>query len=172
MNDLLATVALVTPIGSVRNDVRIRRPADDVWRVIADVGSVADWFPSFRSSRVEGRQRIVVTQTGISLVEDIWRVDHEQRRFQYAIVPNGAIREHRATVDVIDLGDETCVVVYSTDMAPAVLVLALSGGIAEALDNLRGRLEMPVGQSGPRGLPWSADSRSEQRSSAAPKSQS
>jgi carbon monoxide dehydrogenase subunit G len=147
VNDPLATVALVTPFGSVRNDVRIRRSAREVWAVIADVASVADWFPSFQSSRVEGTQRIVVTGTGISLVEDILRVDHEQRRFQYAIVPNGAIREHRATVDVIDLGDETCLVTYSTDMAPAVLVLALSGGVAEALDHLRDRLESPVTHS-------------------------
>jgi carbon monoxide dehydrogenase subunit G len=147
VHDPLTTVALVTPFGSVRNDVRIRRSAADVWRVIADVGSVAEWFPSFRSSRVEGTQRVIVTNTGMSLVEDVLRVDHEQRRFQYAIVPNGAIREHRATVDVVDLGDESCLVVYSTDMAPAVLVLALSGAIAEALDNLRDRLETPVAGS-------------------------
>jgi carbon monoxide dehydrogenase subunit G len=142
--DPLATVALVTSFGSVRNDVVIARSAADVWGVIADVGSVADWFPSFLSSRVEGTQRTVVTRTGIALVEDILRVDHAQRRFQYAIVPNGAIREHRATVDVIELGPQQSLVTYSTDMAPAVLVLALGGGIAEALENLRVQLETVV----------------------------
>ncbi len=141
MGDLLATLGLVAPFGSLRNDVRIHRPADVVWAVIADVGRVADWFPSFQSSRLSGTQRIVVTRNGVSLVENVLRVDHEQRRFQYSVVPNGAIREHRATVDVIDLGDETCLVTYSTDMVPAVLVLALGGGIAEALETLREQLE-------------------------------
>lgn len=141
MSDRLATLGLVASFGSMRNDVRIHRSAEVVWAVIADVGNVADWFPSFASSRLVGTQRIVVTRTGISLVEDVLRVDHEQRRFQYAIEPNGAIREHRATVDVIDLGDDTCLVTYSTDMVPAVLVLAISGGIAEALETLRDQLE-------------------------------
>ena len=146
MSDCLATLGLVASFGSLRNDVRIQRTADVVWAVIADVGAVANWFPSFASSRLVGTQRIVVTRTGVSLVEDVLRVDHEQRRFQYAVVPNGVIREHRATVDVIDLGDDTCLVTYSTDVVPAVLVLALGGGTAEALETLRDQLEavLPV----------------------------
>lgn len=141
MFDPLATLALRTPLGSVRNDVRIARQADDVWAVISDVGNVAAWFPSFTDSRVEGNQRHITTATGIPLIEDVLRVDHDQRRFQYAVVPNGVIREHRATVDVIDLEDGTCLVTYSTDIVPAVLALAFSGGIAEALENLRRIME-------------------------------
>ena len=140
-SDHLATLALRTSLGSVRNDVRIARSADDVWAVVADVGNVASWFPSFVTSRVEGDQRLITTSTGFTLVEDILRVDHDQRRFQYSVVPNGAIREHRATVDVIEIGKNTCLVTYSTDIIPSVLALAFGGGIAEALLNLRRVME-------------------------------
>ena len=143
MSSDLATLALTTPLGSIRNDVRIKRSAADVWAVVGDVARVADWFPSFESSRVEGSQRLITTRTGIALVEDILRVDHDQRRFQYAVVPNGAIKEHRATVDVIDLADGTCLLTYSTDIIPAVLALAFSGGIGEAIENLRRLMETP-----------------------------
>lgn len=143
MSSDLATLALTTPLGSIRNAVRIKRSAADVWAIVADVASVAEWFPSFESSRVQGSQRLITTRTGIPLAEDILRVDHDQRRFQYAMVPNGAIKEHRATVDVIDLADGTCLLTYSTDIVPAVLALAFSGGIAEAIENLRRMLETP-----------------------------
>ena len=141
MTDDLATLALRTPLGSIRDDVRINRSAADVWAVVGDVGRVADWFPSFVSSSVVGNQRHITTKTGIPLVEDILRVDHDQRRFQYSVVPNGAIREHRATVDVIALDAGSCLLTYSTDIIPAVLALAFSGGIAEAIENLRVMLE-------------------------------
>jgi uncharacterized protein YndB with AHSA1/START domain len=137
----LATVALQTPLGSVRNHIRIQRNAKDVWDVIADAASIADWFPSFVSSRIEGRDRIIVTKTGLPVTEEILRVDHDQRRLQYAIKPGGPIKEHRGTVDVIGLNDESCLVIYSTDVVPSVLALAISAGIEEALVNLCALME-------------------------------
>ena len=141
MFDDLAIVALDTPLGSVRNDVLIERSAADVWAVVAKVGAIADWFPSFVSSRIEGSDRIIVTKTGLAMTEQILRVDHDQRRLQYSIKPMGPIREHRGTVDVISLFDSSCLVTYSTDVVPSVLALAMGAGIAEALQNLCALME-------------------------------
>ena len=42
---------------------------------------------------------------------------------------------------VIDLGDETCLVVYSTEADPRTMALTIAGGTAGALDELKRQME-------------------------------
>ena len=137
----LATLALDAPWGTVRNHAFIARPAADVWAVIADVGRIHVWFPAFSGSSMAGNERTVVLATGLPIVEQIVLVDHEQRRLQYQVRPNGLIADHRATVDVIADGPARCVLVYSTDLAPNPLVLTFGSGIGDAVANLAQLLE-------------------------------
>ena len=44
-------------------------------------------------------------------------------------------------IDVIDLGDDTCLVVYSTDADPRAMALTIGGATAGALDELRRQME-------------------------------
>jgi hypothetical protein len=44
--------------------------------------------------------------------------------------------EHLSTIDVHDLGDGTCLTVYSVDSEPAVLALVIAGAARAALNNL------------------------------------
>ena len=41
-----------------------------------------------------------------------------------------------ATLDVIELDPQSCLVVYSTDAEPATMALTVSGAVGAALDNL------------------------------------
>ena len=50
-------------------------------------------------------------------------------------------REHLSTLDVLDLGDGTCVVSYAADCEPSVLALVIAGAAGNALEQLRDRLE-------------------------------
>jgi uncharacterized protein YndB with AHSA1/START domain len=127
-------------LGSVRHAVRIRRPADEVWRLAGDPARLAEWFPGITSSTVEGDVRTVTTGTGLTLREEILVNDPVQRRFQYRITAP-IVRDHRGTLDVIDLGDGTTLVVYATDADPRTMALTIGGGTGGALDELRRLLE-------------------------------
>jgi hypothetical protein len=72
--------------------------------------------------------------------EQILVNDPIQRRFQYQVTAP-LFRFHRGTIDVIDLGDETSLVVYSTDADPRAMALTIGGGTAGALDELQRQLE-------------------------------
>lgn len=126
--------------GSIRRQIRIARPADDVWAVVGRPEALHEWFPGVDSCEVEGTTRRITVGTGLTMEESILTNDPVQRRFQYSI--DGALfRDHLGTIDVIDLGDGTSLVTYATDADPAVMALVISGGAGGALEELRRRLE-------------------------------
>ncbi|HLU43358.1 MAG TPA: SRPBCC family protein [Microthrixaceae bacterium] len=126
-------------MATVRRERRIARPADDLWAVVGDPGSIHRWFPGIVDCTLgeddEGRFRTVELASGLHLTERIVTVDPILRRFQYRIT-GAAFREHLGTVDVIDLGDGTSLVVYGTDARPDVLALVIGGASGEALEHL------------------------------------
>jgi uncharacterized protein YndB with AHSA1/START domain len=126
--------------GSVRRHVRIRRSADDVWAVIGDPARITEWFPGIVDATVDGDTRTVTTGAGIPMPEQIVTNDRLQRRFQYRIT-SGLFREHLSTLDVLDLDDGTCVVVYAADAVPATMALVIAGAAGNALEHLRDTLE-------------------------------
>lgn len=126
--------------GSVRRHVRIRRPAEDVWARIGDPACIQEWFPGIESSSVDGASRVITTGAGIAMPEEILTNDAIQRRFQYRITAP-MFREHLSTLDVLDLGDGTSVVVYAADAVPATLALLIAGAAGSALEHLRDDLE-------------------------------
>lgn len=126
--------------GSVRRHVRINRSADDVWAVVGDPARVAEWFPGIDHATVEGTTRVVTTGSGIPMPEQIVTCDPLQRRFQYRITAP-MFSEHLSTLDVLDLGDGTCVVSYAADATPATMALVIAGAAGNALDHLRVAME-------------------------------
>ena len=72
--------------------------------------------------------------------EEILVRDDVQRRFQYRITAP-VVRHHRGTIDVIDLDDGSCLVVYATDADPRAMALTIGGGTAGALDELQRLLD-------------------------------
>lgn len=126
--------------GSVRSEVRVRAAADDIWAVVGDPARLTEWFPGFTSCTVDGDTRTVVMGSGITMPERILTVDRLLRRFQYRIT-SPAFTEHLSTIDVHDLGDGTCLVVYSVDAEPSVMALVIGGAAAGALENLKAIVE-------------------------------
>lgn len=130
-------------MATVRRELLIDRPADEVWQVVSDAGAIHKWFPGIIKSEYipsvspgEPATRKVELGSGLSLVEEIVTNDPLLRRFQYRIA-GGAFREHLATVDVIEIDPERCLAVYGTDASPDVMALVLGGASGEALENLR-----------------------------------
>ncbi len=73
--------------------------------------------------------------------EEILINDPVQRRFVYRITA-APPSYHRGTIDVIDLGDDTCLVVYATEAAPRTMALMIASGCADALDELARQMEV------------------------------
>jgi uncharacterized protein YndB with AHSA1/START domain len=135
-------------LGSIRHETRIRRSADEVWQLVGDAARLHEWFPGITSSPVEGTSRLITTDAGLPMPEEILVVDPVQRRFQYRLT-SPMIRHHRGTIDVLDLGPDvdggTCVVVYSTEADPRAMALVIGGATAGALDELRRQMETDPG---------------------------
>jgi hypothetical protein len=124
----------------VRRQVRIARHPDDVWAIVGDPSRIAEWFPGIESATVEGATRVVMTGSGLPMPEEILTNDPLQRRFQYRITAP-MIREHLSTLDVLDLGDGTSLVLYSADTNPATMALVIAGAAGNALEHLRAQME-------------------------------
>lgn len=124
-------------MATIRRELRIDRPADEVWAVVGDVGRIHEWFPGIVGCEVSTTGdgtvvRTVTLGTGLRLEEHVVTNDPCLRRFQYRIV-GGVLREHLGTVDVIELDAGSCLVVYGTDAEPPVMALVLGGASGEAL---------------------------------------
>ena len=126
--------------GTIRHELCIARSAGDVWALAGDATKLHTWFPGIVQSTVEGNLRTIVTATGISMPEEILVCDDTQRRFQYRIT-TPIFKHHRGTIDVIDLADETCIVVYSTEADPRTMAMVIGSGTAAALQELKRQME-------------------------------
>jgi len=127
-------------LATVRRQIIISRTADDVYAVLGNPVTIADWFPGVLSATVDGNQRVITTGSGLPMAEDIVTNDAIQRRFQYRLAP-GLIHDHLGTIDVFDLGDGRSLVSYSTDCEPDVAALVIGGATGGALAELRRQLE-------------------------------
>ena len=116
------------------------RVAAEVWALVGDPTRLPEWFPGIDACSVDGTTRVITLGSGLPMPEEILVVDPVLRRFQYRITAP-VFRHHRGTIDVIDLGDATSLVVYSTDADPRAMALTIGGGTAGALDELRRLLD-------------------------------
>jgi hypothetical protein len=131
---------VVMALGSVRHEIRIRRPAADVWHLAGDAARLHEWFPGITTCTVDGSVRVITLGSGLPMPEEILVNDPVQRRFQYRITAP-LFTHHRGTIDVIDLGDDTTLAVYSTEADPRTMALIISAGTAGALEELRRQME-------------------------------
>lgn len=126
--------------GSVRREVRIACPPDQVWAYVGEPTRLPEWWPGIHAAVVDGDSRVITTGSGIPMPEQIVTVDRLQRRFQYRITAP-MFREHLSTLDVLDLGDGSSLVVYSVDAEPSTMALVIGGAAGNALEHLRTLLE-------------------------------
>ncbi len=135
-------------MATIRREVRLHVPADEAWAVLGDPATIHQWFPGIEASSLEetdeGLVRTITLGSGVPLAELIVTNDPILRRFQYRIT-GGVVRHHLGTIDVIDLHDDSCLVVYSTDAEPDVMALVIGGATGNALHELQRQLESDTG---------------------------
>ncbi len=119
-------------MATIRIDQRLDASPDEVWKVIADYGNIADWFPGIDESSAEGMTR-TCKFGDVDIEEEIVTCDDDLRRLQYRITGGPMVPEfHLATVDIHDFDGKT-LLVYSCDVEPDeakdILEPALQGGV-------------------------------------------
>lgn len=129
---------------SQRREQVIAVGADRAWEVVGRPELLHLWFPGIVACTVEGTTRTITTGMGLSLTEEILTNDPLQRRFQYRI-SGGVFKEHLASIDVIDLGPDRCLVTYASDADPATMAVVLGGAMTGALVELARQLEAGAG---------------------------
>lgn len=131
-------------MATLRSDISIDRPAEEVWAVVSDAGRISEWFPGIQTSSADGQRRSCELQGGAPLEEEIVTNDAELRRFQYRIVGGAVpVTSHLGTVDVLALDEARSLVVYSTEITPEELAgtmgPAIEGGVRGLKDYCEGR---------------------------------
>jgi hypothetical protein len=123
-------------MASLRSDIRIARPPQDVWALVGDAPRIVEWFPGMESVVMDGATRTVTLRSGLPLIEEVVNVDEWLRRFQYRIVGPLPVSHHLGTIDVLD-DPEGCRVVYSTEITPDPMSFVIDGATAAALVELK-----------------------------------
>jgi hypothetical protein len=131
---------------TVRQQVRIRRSPEEVWRVVADAGAVADWFPGMSSSVLIGDVRECTMGSGLTVQERIVTSDGALRRLQYRVIGGLPFTHHLATIDVLDDDRGGAIVIYGADLEPGDGT-QMSRAFAGALTSLKAMLERHEGNS-------------------------
>ena len=125
-------------MATLRSDITIDRPAEEVWAVVSDAGRISEWFPSVMTSTATGNQRSCELEGGVPLTEEIVTNDDSLRRFQYRITGGGVPAEsHLGTVDVLPLETGRSLVVCSTEVTPQEVAGALGLAIEDGVRGLK-----------------------------------
>ena len=105
-------------MASIRKEVPIAAPAEEVWAALRDAGNVHRLFPGVLvDSRLEGDTRVVAFANGLVVRERIVAVDDGGRRVAYAVLREGVVH-HSASMQVLPEGQAGCRFVWTSDFLP------------------------------------------------------
>lgn len=128
-------------MASLRFTTRINRPVGDVWDVISTPDAIVHWFPGVLSAETRDNVRKVRggSEEQISEIEDrITTNDSALRRFQYHVE---GVEGHLATVDVLEIGNNDTLVIYSVELADPALAAAWTPWMEQGVNGLKRYLE-------------------------------
>ncbi len=127
-------------VATVRRHVVIDRPANEAWEYIGQPTRITEWFPGIVSVSVVGNKRQIETAAGMIFFEDIVTNDPTMMRFEYSLkIP--LVIDHKSTIDVYDISENSCLVSYQATAIPATLALVIAAAGGNAITNLKEILE-------------------------------
>jgi uncharacterized protein YndB with AHSA1/START domain len=118
-------------MASIRKDMIIDAPVEDVWAALRDVGAVHTRLARqmVLDTRLEGDTRVVTFANGEVVRERIVTIDDRSRRLVYAAVGWRATH-HNASFEVVPEIDGRSRLIWITDLLPDTLA-ELVGGFVE-----------------------------------------
>ncbi|MFG1990709.1 SRPBCC family protein [Actinoplanes sp. NPDC048988] len=139
-------------MATVRAEVVVDLPPEQVWEAVADVGAVhRRLLPGrVRDARIEGDARILTMPDGWQVREVIVAVDHGLRRLAYAVADGQRmpLTYHHASFQVFD-EEGRGRLVWVTDVLPHAMAAVVRGvverGLAEIKQTLESGTRQPLG---------------------------
>jgi carbon monoxide dehydrogenase subunit G len=127
---------------SLRNEIAIAAPADDVWRILGDLAATAEWIPGVVEAEVDGDARVCRTADGSEIRERITARSDEERSFSYeqSQVPL-PISGSRGTLSVVERGPGSTVAWEAEFEAPEEVAALVDGYYRQTLEALKRRVE-------------------------------
>jgi len=106
-------------MASVEEHVRIPAPADEVWAIVRDFGSIADWTPPITDATLDGEgvgaERTLTLADGGQVVERLEALDENDRTLRYTIVDGPLpVTGYEGTFSVTAVDDSTCEVTWGS----------------------------------------------------------
>jgi carbon monoxide dehydrogenase subunit G len=124
--------------GSV--EVRVKRPADEVFALVSDFGGIGQWMPGIDACELRGDER-VLSLGGMTVVERDLGVDPASRTARYGIVGGDIqLARHQASIQVRP-DQEGCVILWSFEVEPDELQPVFQQTYQRALDALARTLD-------------------------------
>ena len=113
---------------SIRKDISIDAPADEVWDAVRDFGALhTRLVPGFvLDTKLDGEARIVTFASGTVARELLIDCDDARRRLAYAIVSE-RMKHYSASVQVTADGDARSRVLWTVDVLPHEIAPYISG---------------------------------------------
>ena len=124
---------------SIRREIHIDRPAEEVWAVVGNVGSM-DWVPGVGST-MDGTIRTCELGEGAVLKEEILSMDETARYYEYTIAESRLpVSFYRASMRVVD--DETgSRFIWTAEIEPDDLGPTIEAALEGGTQALKTRLE-------------------------------
>jgi carbon monoxide dehydrogenase subunit G len=117
---------------SIRKDISIDAPADEVWDAVRDFGALhTRLVPGFvLDTKLDGEARIVTFASGLVARELFVDCDDARQRLAYAIVSE-RVKHYNGSVQVIPDGETRCRVIWIIDVLPH----EIAGYISSQMDH-------------------------------------
>lgn len=134
---------------SVTMSTRLAADPEQLWKAIGGFAAIADWHPAVEKAELQGEGegkgtlRVLQLAGGGKIVERLEEISPTERVYSYSIVEGPLpVANYRAEIRVVDNGDGTSTVTWSSSFEPAGVdenkAVEVIRGIYEAgLENLR-----------------------------------
>ena len=130
-------------MASIRKEILVTAPVEDVWAAIRDVGAPHKRLaPGFLvDTRLEGDARVVTFANGLVARERIVDVDDAARRLCWAVVGSPRLTHHNASLQVFAEGGGRSRVVWIADLLPDEIAGDIRGLIEQGMTVMKKTLE-------------------------------
>jgi carbon monoxide dehydrogenase subunit G len=127
---------------SLRNEIAVAAPADEVWRILGDLRATPEWIPGVVEAEVDGAERLCRTVDGGEIRERITARSDEERSLSYeqTEVPL-PISGSRGTLHVAENGAGSLVTWQAEFEAADAVASMVDGYYRETLEALKRRVE-------------------------------
>ncbi len=130
-------------MASIRREILIEAPAEDVWAAVRDVGAPHERLPPgfVVATRLEEGARVVTFRNGLVARELIVDVDDQTRRLVWAVVGSPRLTHHHASMQVFAESEGGSRVVWIADLLPNEVADTIRGMIEEGMALMKKTLE-------------------------------